>query len=370
MSFKILKCQESRRVGTSATPQLLVQSWSQCRIGNQLTLFATRKVGTGPRYNWVSHCLSPQVLPLEGLLRTGWNSRAYLRGVPAEGHRALVPEESTRANLTRLGQLMSSDTDWAYIEMICLLAEECELIGKWAEGCPCHLRRVPTQPLSGAGAVLAIETVLKSKPQQKRRKARIKLTQGDREAASCSFKCCRAPELATGQALALQQSTMDSHKSRINSIICRVPTNQRGELVASWSTARSRMTGQLTAKLSHWGELPWILCQVLSTGAELGRIVPSIICGHFILSSLGRDTLHAGRSRRLHVIGSYLQTLLLLLLLSPYNQNHCCKPLGSRSFPCHLSNYQLPPVKFAKSFWLSLGDFLCNLSIVMCIALH
>ncbi|CAK9019101.1 Uncharacterized protein SCF082_LOCUS14379 [Durusdinium trenchii] len=93
---------------------------------------------SGLRWEVISN-FCKAVLPLEGLLRTGWNSRAYLRGVPAEGHRALVPEESTRANLTRLGQLMSSDTDWAYIEMICLLAEECELIGKWAEGCPCGL---------------------------------------------------------------------------------------------------------------------------------------------------------------------------------------------------------------------------------------
>lgn len=141
-------------------------------------------------------------------------------------------EDGSRVHIQRITDLMSSDYDWATIAMVSLLAAESEVIGSWAEGCMCH-----------------------------------DMVQGNvnkRDARDCPYRCCRAPELAAGFGLAQLCRKMMANREDFNAYASRAPLLRRTELLGSWATACSKLFGQMTAKLGHWQELPWLLCHRLN----------------------------------------------------------------------------------------------------------
>ena len=158
----------------------------------------------------------------------------------------LVADDGSKAHLQRLNAIMSSDMDWCVMSMISLLAQEAELIGSWCEGCPCHL---PVRHEVSAGPYqhrdvgdVELIPLMDSVPCVRPRR-RKPLTKSDRDALACCFRCCRAPELATGCALLLQRRFMAEHKARFNSIASKLPNQQRGDLVGSWNHCCAKIYG-------------------------------------------------------------------------------------------------------------------------------
>lgn len=207
-----------------------------------------------------------QVLPLERLLRTGWNTNAYLRGVEGQHGRPFLVEDNSKQHISRISSLMKSDFDWCYIGIIALISREAELIGCWCEGCPCHRMDTPSPSLSNpagissdAGTIAVakaiapeseivvdgVATVLVEKCGPKsRRKPR---TPEQIEASACNFKCCRAPELAAGVATGLQERFMEAQAPLFNKLVSRAAASDRAELTSAWTTARSKLYGYLAA---------------------------------------------------------------------------------------------------------------------------
>ena len=194
---------------------------------------------------WISRL---KVLPLEQLLRSSWNSSTYLRGSSPESVNKpfLVADDGSKAHLQRINMIMASDYDWSTMAMISLLSKEAEFVGSWCEGCPCHLpprhqvRVVEAHSVDDVELIPLTDSIPCVKPKRQR-----KLTEADREALSCDFRCCRAPELATGCALILQRGFMSKHQSEFNKIVSKLPERDRGLLAASWASATSKLFGTL-----------------------------------------------------------------------------------------------------------------------------
>ena len=188
--------------------------------------------------------MSTKVLPLEKLLREGWNSNAYVRGI--EGDRPFAVEDSSKKHITRITQLMKNDLDWCFIGMIKMIAKESEIIGKWCEGCGCHNDDLESLATETEDAIVIIDGVANVEVTRCHAKSRkVPRTLGQLEAANCPFRCCRAPELALGWAARLQRRCMSIQGPLFNKLTSRAPAKDRGLLIAAWNAARSRLYGVL-----------------------------------------------------------------------------------------------------------------------------
>lgn len=157
---------------------------------------------------------------MEHLIRKAWRTGRYTSHVN-EAKKFLV-EDTAKAHVHRLNQFMADDYAWASVAMISLLSADSDAIGSWAEGCPCH--PLPSQDLDRKEQIMA-----------------------KREAQQCQRRCCRAPELASGQALKMLCARMIQHKSRFTQYLSRAPASKQAELNSSWETACSKLFGYLSA---------------------------------------------------------------------------------------------------------------------------
>lgn len=198
-----------------------------------------------------------QVIQIKDLLRQSWNSSAFLRGTVETSKPILLADDGSKAHLGRLNDIMGSDYDWALIDTLSLLGQEAELIGSWCEGCSCHPPPSRKRRLPQAEKVDYSTSIVSLPPgeghaQRRRPKQRADpMTKAEREAAACCFRCCRAPELATGRALVMHGKFAASHQSLFNGIVSKISNTQRGELIAYWTFASSKLFGHLAALHSH-----------------------------------------------------------------------------------------------------------------------
>ena len=125
-----------------------------------------------------------------------------------------------------ISQLMTSDYAWSCISLVSHIASEADRFGIWAECCPCPEHA----------------TVGHATPKQPHRKRRNCEPPG---AASCHFKCCRAPELATGQAMAMQSGYLDKCLWEFSESLGETPPQRRVELQGAFSKALGRLWGFL-----------------------------------------------------------------------------------------------------------------------------
>lgn len=204
-----------------------------------------------------------QVLPLEKLIRETWSSSAFLRGCVDVSKPFLLADDGSKAHLQRLNSLMGSNFDWVLMRIICLLAQEAEVIGSWCEGCPCHVPIGPhistqeSQEHEDGFGIVSVPLPSADDNKRKRSKRRTPaLMQAYRESKNCSFRCCRAPELAVGCGLARQREFTANHQGEFTEAISKLPNRQRGELIASWTFASAKLFGYLAAKcfgfFSNW----------------------------------------------------------------------------------------------------------------------
>lgn len=138
-------------------------------------------------------------------------------------------EQTSRAHLTRISEIMKSDLDWSWIRVTSLLSRECELVGKWSEGCSCHDRQVSSLSLPSASVeaisdvtgegeeLVAVDSLAVPRPKRRRRSVM------DVEADACPHKCCRAPELACGKPLELLESVMKEDEVHFNQSMSLAP---------------------------------------------------------------------------------------------------------------------------------------------------
>ena len=163
-----------------------------------------------------------QVLPMEKLLRASWNTRRYTTS-GGDSQKAFLLEESSKVHIQRINDMMRNDYDWACVTMVAMLSSDSDALGSWAEACPCH-------PISVPDDVNHAE------------QARMK-----RAARQCAFRCCRAPELASGQWLKYLASRLKSHQCMFVEKVARAPESKRTELQSSWQAATSKLFGYLFA---------------------------------------------------------------------------------------------------------------------------
>ena len=181
-----------------------------------------------------------QVLPIEDLLRTCWNSARFTKnvgGAAAGGHQgpsedqskdktnSFIPEATSKVTLKTITDLMKSDYAWASIALVALLSQESESVGLWCEGCPCP------EP----------QYVVPDKCPGKRRTGTV-IPHG---ASDCPLRSCRAPELACGVAMIRQQNHMELNRLIFNEYVSRAPAEKRAELHSAWSRSTSKIWGIL-----------------------------------------------------------------------------------------------------------------------------
>lgn len=165
-----------------------------------------------------------QVLPLQNLLRSCWDSAKFLKSSSDSGKPFLI-EEDSKMHVLRLERLMKSDFDWSVIALVSLVSAEADLVGKWAEGCPCEEH----QYVSGTS--------------KKRSGQLVQVAAPNADASSCAFKACRAPELAQGFGIKIQHRLMLSHKEEFMEFVSMAPPDKQPELAGAWTTATSKLFG-------------------------------------------------------------------------------------------------------------------------------
>ena len=170
-----------------------------------------------------------EVYPLQDMLRSAWKTNKYMSATSAttksEKRQPFLVEETSRPTVASINELMSSDYAWSCIQLIATIARESDRLGVWAECCPCPEHAVTVFP--------------EKQPRTKRQRP---YPPG---AATCSFRCCRAPELAAGRALNLQSNHLDKRVREFNQNIADTPPQKRAELAGSFSKAIGRLWGLL-----------------------------------------------------------------------------------------------------------------------------
>jgi hypothetical protein len=161
--------------------------------------------------------------------------------------------------------------------MIMNTAMEAELIGRWAEGCPCHGDELLTYSVA------------------RRNKDSRQLPPLREEAKFCPYKGCRAPELATGDGLKkavfqkmfshvfdsihfavlmksrrpcqVLETMYSSRQAIMDYAVHSAPSSkqQAGQSLASgmlqdWLSARAKIHSDVIMKLNYWKSLPWYIC--------------------------------------------------------------------------------------------------------------
>lgn len=168
-----------------------------------------------------------QVLPLQDMLRSAWNTKQYMSASAASQtsskKQPFLLEESSRATVGHIDDLMQSNYAWDSIAMIAHLAQESDRLGVWAEGCPCP------------------EHAIRPRPQKQPRKKRQNLQPPG--AATCPLKCCRAADLATGRAMAMQSVCLDQRVREFTENISNASPERRVELQGTFWKAIARLWG-------------------------------------------------------------------------------------------------------------------------------
>ena len=169
-----------------------------------------------------------QVLPLEALLRSSWNSNCFLKST-AHSDKPFLIEDGSKAHITRLNELMTSDYHWSCVALVSFVSSEADLIGKWSESCGCPHHQVLPRVM------------------RKRSGQQLRVGGKDSESLSCPFRCCRAPELAIGAAMDLQRNVMLTHKEEFLEYIAVCPTEKQTELAGTWTKACGKLYGAMFA---------------------------------------------------------------------------------------------------------------------------
>lgn len=143
--------------------------------------------------------------------------------------KAFQVEDESRAHVKKLNDLMTSNYDWCSIQLVTYLSQAADFLGQWGEACPCaHHNALPRTAQKRSGQQL-----------------RTSKLQRQQDGSTCAFRCCRAAELANGNAMALLNDFMASQQSKFLKCVAAAPTSHQSELTGAWYTASSKLIGNL-----------------------------------------------------------------------------------------------------------------------------
>ena len=134
-------------------------------------------------------------------------------------------DEEWKCDVGQLDRIIPQSRFWALVRLTRELAFCGEVVGRWAEGCPCHEHLLVTG-----------------------------------KHITCQFKSCRAPELAVGAADGLMSSAFMKANSNAVAFVSGLPPNVQKDLMVDFDMARSRMESLVTLKLAYFQHLPHALC--------------------------------------------------------------------------------------------------------------
>ena len=192
------------------------------------------------------------LLPLQHILRKYWNRSKYIAGMSGTKYQRLkLPNNSEGeqygASPDGLESVISSDSFWAATAIVEHISYEAEFIGRWAEGCHCH---------GDVGFEWhTAQAASRGQEQNRRRNCNLR-----KKKFICPYKGCRAPELASADALVRLKSLMMQNRGLLTHAITRANSADQSAFLHDWVKARGRLWTLISFKLGYWFQLPWRLC--------------------------------------------------------------------------------------------------------------
>lgn len=138
----------------------------------------------------------------------------------------------------QLNQAIKSPKLWGMAKLVQHTGFLAEFVGRWSEGCQCHCHEQMQMP----------------------------------ELHTCQWRACRAPQLATGDPLALLDVQLQrSHLEILKHLAEITDVGVRHTLRSEWERARSRLQAELQLKLFYWSRLPRLICGIAHPDPDKSR---------------------------------------------------------------------------------------------------
>ena len=177
--------------------------------------------------------IASKLMLVEPVIRKWWNKLAYRksRDKPSE------VDDAWSASADELERVIKSASFWATARVMNEVGYQAEMVGRWTEGCPCH----EAQRLIWHSSSSHDRRLLPKPP-------------------TCEFQSCRAPQLASGEAIFAFKKSFWLSQQNIVVHVAGLPMTDQTKLRMDWDAARARIELELSMKLAHWQQLPYILC--------------------------------------------------------------------------------------------------------------
>ena len=171
-------------------------------------------------------------------LRERWDLQRFISALPKDRHDSLAEGRGPggAATYKTVDGAIKSTYFWAYLEMLLDVSGAADVLSRWSETCKFH----------GSGGCT------------------------DR---TCSFKGCRAAEMAAGAHKFILRHFQSRADSRVSSVAPNLTPSESESLVTDWHTAHGRLALEFEFKFHFWNLLPWHLCGLSLHNLTLARVM-------------------------------------------------------------------------------------------------
>jgi len=191
---------------------------------------------------WMAMCVE---LPL----RKFWSKDKYMHHGAEEGER----EDAKSLKVSVADEGIQLELFWVYGRMIDALGEVLEVLGAWAESCPCHSE----EPDVRGGGRHNSKTYV-------RRELGV---------STCPLNCCRAFAMAAGQPMKIVERLLNKSIAilMVWSGFGKLLEEHQRLVLDDFAAARAYIVMTLMVKLGHWGVLPWHIFGIADPDEDLAR---------------------------------------------------------------------------------------------------
>ena len=151
--------------------------------------------------------------------------------------------------ITAAAAALRSSFFWSYSDLMLEVAETCDILSRWSEGCFLHNDKCTI--------------------------------------TSCVYKGCRAAEMAAGFYKFLLKRFQHQSNLHVLGLMHSLGDADRQRLADDWHTAQSRLQLEMEVKLNFWDRLPYKLFGLNCSKADVARAI-GCHCRH-LFSQLGND---------------------------------------------------------------------------------
>eukprot|EP00969_Alexandrium_andersonii_P284699 12585102-Alexandrium_andersonii.AAC.1 len=201
------------------------------------------------RWGTVLHAVA-EILPLEKILRFAWSHQAFTfqHGAGA----AAAADDDRGVHVHAVDKAITSEYFWRYCNLVDMLGDVLRHAQHWAEACPCHSKPDPAAP--------PLPPALSSKDWEKAQLKRRQHFAKRFKVPSCPLASRRAPELATGRMEDFLDELLATCLQELQMLLRQLSQGEAATLVQDFQAARAHLLYTLRVKLSHWQQLPHVLC--------------------------------------------------------------------------------------------------------------